>query len=68
MGTMRAEFTGVDSPSSPGILQTRANCPMKLVVANQLIEHRAGHATCIHIALPVVAGDDAALAELIATG
>ena len=38
------------------------------MVTNQLIEHRASHAACIDIALPVVAGDDAALTELIATG
>ena len=35
-----------------------------LMAANQLIEHRAGHAASIDVALPVVADEDAALAEL----
>ena len=39
-----------------------------LVAADQLVEHGARHAPGIHVALPVVAGDDTTLSELIATG
>ena len=38
-----------------------------LIVANELIEHAARQTACIDVALPMIAGNDAALSELPAT-